>query len=161
MPDIKEALIEKKLTSKIVTHCSDNIIIDLAEKIKTLRFDFPKGINFSLKIKDRNYNCKAEIETENLDIEISEKENREKIIGRKRIEKFENLNSEHVRSFVIIFLKELGLEYEENNDNEYYIEILTNALINGSYNSYSDNTISKLTELCTAPQKLDRKRRKR
>ncbi len=147
MPDLKEALIDKKLTSKIVTHCSDNIIIDLAEKIKTLRFNFPRGINFSLKIKDKNYNCKAEIETENLGIEISEKENREKIIGRKTIEKFENFNSEEVRSFIITFLKELGLEYEGHKDNEYDIEILTNALTNGSYNPYTEDTISKLDDL--------------
>jgi hypothetical protein len=143
---LSDALTEKKLTEKIVAHCSDNVIIDLAEKIKTLRFDFPRGINFSIKIKDKNYNCKAEIEVENLNIEILEKENGEKIIGRKTIEKFENFTDEQVRNFFIAFLKELGMEYEGHKDNEFNIEILTNALSNGSYYTFTDDTISKLND---------------
>lgn len=143
---LTDALIDKKLTAKIVAYCSDNIIIDLAEKIKTLRIDFPRGINFSLKIKDNDYHCKASIETENLNIAISEKDNAEKVIGRKTIEKFENLDDEQVRNFVIDFLKELGLEYEGYKDNELDIEILTNALSNGSYYTFSDDTISTLND---------------
>lgn len=141
-----DALIDKKLTAKIVAHCSDNVIIDLAEKIKMLRFNFPRGINFSLKINDRSYHCKGEIEAENLNIEISEKENDENIIGRKTIEKFENYNDEQVIDFFISFLKELGLEYETQKENEFDIEILTNALSNGSYYSFSEDTISKLND---------------
>lgn len=144
MHSLIDVLINKKLTTKIVAYCSDSIIIDLAEKIKTLRFDFPRGINFSFKIKDKNYHCKAEIETENLNIQISEKENREKTIGTKTIEKFENLTDEQVKTFFTAFLKELGLEYEGHKENEYDIEILINALSNGSYYSFSDETISKL-----------------
>ncbi len=143
---LTDALIDKKLTSKIVAYCSDNIIIDLAEKIKTLRFDFPKGINFSLKIKDKSYHCKAEIENENLNIQISEKEDGQKSIGTNTIEKFENLTDEQVKNFFIAFLKELGLEYEGHKDNEFDIEILTNALSNGSYYTFSDDTISKLND---------------
>ncbi len=143
---LTDALIDKKLTEKVVSHCSDNVIIDLAEKIKTLRFDFPRGINFSFKIKDKNYHSKAEIEAENLNIEISEKENNEKIIGRKTIEKFESLTNEQVKVFFIYFLKDLGLEYEGHKDNEFDIEILTIALSNGSYYSFSDDTISKLND---------------
>ncbi|HLP96137.1 MAG TPA: PIN domain-containing protein [Saprospiraceae bacterium] len=143
---LKEALIDKKLTAKIVAYCSDNIIIDLAENIKTLRIDFPRGINFSLKIQDKDYNCKAEIETENLNITISEKDDAENIIGRGKIEKFESLNDEQVRILVINFLKELGLEYEGHKDNEFDIEILSNALSNGSYYTFSDHTISKLND---------------
>jgi hypothetical protein len=143
---LKDALIDKNLTSKIAAYCSDSIIFDLAEKIKTLRFDFPKGINFSLKIKDKSYYCKAEIETENLNIQISEEENGEKTIGTKTLEKFENLTDQQVKTFFIAFLKELGLEYEGHKDNEFDIEILINALSNGSYYSFSDDTISKLND---------------
>jgi len=140
------ALIERKLTERIIKFCSDNIIIDLAEKIKTLRFDFPQGINFSIKIKGKNYHCNAEIETENLKIEISDKEKEKKIIGSKTITKFENYTDEQVKYFIIDFLKELGLEYEGHKENEFDIEILTNALTNGSYYFSDGNTISKLND---------------
>ncbi len=143
---LTDALIDKKLTAKIVTYCSDSVIIDLAEQIKTMRLDFPRGINFSIKIKDKNYHCKADIETEDLNIEISGKEYDEKIIGRKTIEKFENFTDEQVKTFFIAFLKELGLKYEEPKPKEFDIEILTNALSNGSYYSFSDDTISKLND---------------
>lgn len=139
---LTDALIGKKLTAQIVTYCSDSIIIDLAEKIKTLRLDFPGGINFSLQINEKKYHCKAEIETENLNIVISEKENGQKLIGRKTIDRFENLTDEQVKSFFIAFLRDMGLEYEGHNDKEFDLNILTNALSNGSYYSFSDDIIS-------------------
>ena len=143
---LSDILIDKKLTAKIVANCSDKIIVDLAENIKKLRFDFPKGINISLKIKEDEYSIKSEIENENLTITISEINNPEKVIGTKSIEKFEDLSALQTRSAIISILKEFGIEYEEINDNEFNFQILTNAVTNGSYYTFSDDTISKLND---------------
>lgn len=143
---LSDVLIDKKLTTKIVAHCSDKIIVDLAENIKKLRFDFPKGINISLKIKEDEYSIKSEIENENLTVAVSEKNNPEKTIGTKSIEKFENLTELQTRSAVISILKEFGIEYKESKDNEFNFQMLTNAVTNGSYYSFSDDTISKLND---------------
>ncbi|MFN8287712.1 MAG: PIN domain-containing protein [Chitinophagales bacterium] len=138
---LTDALIDKKLTKKIVAYCSDNIIIELAEKIKTLGFDFPGGINFSLKIIDKSYSCKAEIVNEDLIVKILVEDG--KIIGEGIIEKFENLTDEQVKAYLIALLEKLEVVYEENEENEWEIQILTNALANGNYH-FSDDAISEL-----------------
>lgn len=141
---LSDVLIDKKLTKKIVANCSDKIIFDLAGNIKKLRFNVPNGINISLKIKGDEYNIKSEIENENLNVTVSEKNESIKIIGTKSIEKFENLTDLQTRNAIISILKEFGIEYEVSQDNEFNLEILTNAVFNGSYYSFSVESISKL-----------------
>ncbi|HAO05770.1 MAG TPA: hypothetical protein DCQ50_02045 [Chryseobacterium sp.] len=141
---LSDVLINKKLTTKIAANCSDKVIFDLAENIKKLRFDFPKGINITLKFKEGEYSIKSEIENENLTITVSEINTPGKIIGTKSIERFESLTDIQTRSIVISILNEFGLEYEKSKDNEFNFKMLTNAVANGSYYTFSGETISKL-----------------
>lgn len=146
MHSLTDSLIEKKMTARIVANCSDVIITDLADNIKRLRFDFPKGINISIEEKGDKYTIKTVIDNENLNISISEKNNPENIHGTKQLLKFENLNENQTKDAFLAILKEYKIEYEETENNSHNIAILLNAVTNGSYYTFSDNTISKLND---------------
>jgi hypothetical protein len=151
---LSNSLIEKKLTARIAEHCSYKIITDLADNIKKLRFDFPKGINVSIKIKGDEYSIKVEIENDNLNISISEKNYPEKIVGTKQLTNFENLSIEQTKISLISILKESTIDYEENKDNEQSVQMLTYSLTNGSYYSFSDDTISQLNDRYNHDEKV-------
>jgi hypothetical protein len=145
MDYLVDALIDKKLTQKIVTHCSDQIIFDLADNLKKLRFDFPNGINIYLKMKKGEFIILSQIEDVNLKFSVWEKTNPENIIGTFSIDKFAKLSDKQTINEVISKIKEFGIEYEESEDNEHNFQVLTNAIENGSYYSFSDDKISTLS----------------
>lgn len=136
----------KRLSTRISANCSNEIIFALADNIKKLRFDFPQGINISIKIKHDEYFVKCEIVNEDLNIRISEKNNIEKIRSVTTLNNFVNLTNEQTKKSFITILKEFGIKYYSSKDNESNLRVLINALTNGSYYSFSDDTISKLNE---------------
>lgn len=142
---LSDSLIDKRLTTRIATYCSDDIIISLADNIKKLRYDFPKGINIYLKIKETEYTIKSTIENENLNIIIFENKDLQKIIGGKSL-KFENLSNNEIKESLVAILKEFQIEYEQSKDNEFNFERLFSALSNGSYYSLSGDSISNLND---------------
>jgi hypothetical protein len=141
---LSDSLIDKRLTERIAAKCSTIIVTNLANNIKKLRFDFPKGINILFIVKEKEYSIKTEIENENLKISISEKDNPEKIIGTRQLLNFENLNEQQTKDFFIAILKEFEIEYQEEKDNEISFGILNNALTNGLSYTFSDEPISNL-----------------
>ncbi len=146
MHSLTDNLINRKLNTKIATYCSEKVIIDLAEKIKVLRFDFPRGITFSLVLKGLEFSINSVINEENLYIEIFDRENEDKTIGKGIINQFENLTEEQTKDAIVTILKEFGIEYEKNKDNEYDFRMFTNALTNGSHYYFPDDSISKFNE---------------
>jgi len=146
MPELKDILIEKEYVKTIVAKSSNRIIFDLAENIRILRFDFPEGIRITFKLQETKYNIKSNIENDNLDIVISEENHHGKIIGSALFEKFAYCTDQQIRNFYISTLSEFGIQYEENEDNEFNFEMLINALTNGSYYYFPDDLISKLND---------------
>jgi hypothetical protein len=141
---LQDSLIENKLTEKISAYCSNHVITGLADNIKKLKS--PKGINFSLKLNNNAYDVKAKLETENIILDIFDSKNPELKIGHSLIENFESMSVEQIRKAVIKSLKGFGLEYESNQDNTLNLNMLMNAITNGTYYSIIDNAISKLDD---------------
>lgn len=134
-----DSFITRKLGEKIAQHCSDQIVVDLAINLKKLRFDFPKGLNISIKEEDHEYIVQAEIKGSNLYISIANKSYPEITIEAKVIEKFEELSNEQTKNAIKAILKTAKIEYGNNEDNLLSIDTLTNILIDGSYQSLFDN----------------------
>lgn len=143
---LADTLIDKKLVSRIVAYCSHNIIIYLANNIKKLRFDFPKGINISIEANAKIFSISCYIKDENLFISVTETENADLIIGKNQLSNYENYNEIEIKEKLVEILKELKIEYSPSSDNEHNLSMFSNALINGSYYSFSDNKISKLSD---------------
>lgn len=154
MDNLINTLVDNKLTSKISAHCSTKIIFQLANNLKTLYFDFPHGINISLKIKEKEYSIQIDIINEDLNISISEKNDTDKIINAKSILKFEDYTDEQIKNLLISILIDNKIEYEENEENEENLDLLTILLKSGSHYSFQDDTISKLNEITNYDENL-------
>jgi len=146
MQALTDALIDKKLVSRIAVHCSNDIIIYLANNLKKLRFAFPRGINISIEANDKFFSINCDIQNENLVVTVTEKENADLIIGKSQLSNFENYDEKESKDKFIDILKEFKIKYTPTEDNELSLSMLTNALINGSYFTFPDNTISKLND---------------
>jgi len=146
MQSLTDAFIDKKLVSRTAVHCSNDIIIYLANNLKKLRFAFPKGINISIEANDKFFSINCDIQNENLVVTVTEKENADLIIGKSQLSNFENYDEKESKDKFIDILKEFKIKYTPTEDNELSLSMLTNALINGSYFTFPDNTISKLND---------------
>ncbi|MEO6901764.1 MAG: PIN domain-containing protein [Bacteroidia bacterium] len=143
---LADTLIDKKLASRIVAHCSSDIIIYLANNLKKLLFDFPKGINISIVANCKEIIINCYIQNEEVFVSVTEKGSVDLVIGKSQIPNFENYNEIESKKKIIRILKELKIEYTPTEDNEHNLSMLTNALINGSNYSLSANAISKLND---------------
>lgn len=140
---LKDAFTEKSNLERITKYCSSDIVFQLIESIKKLRFDFPNGINIKIKTEDTEYEIKTEIANSNLIVSIS---NDSQIITTSTISDFEKLNKLEIQEKYNQILLESKITLTENDDNNFNFEILINALFNGSYYTFSDSSISKLDD---------------
>lgn len=131
------------LIKNIAAHCSNQIIIDIAENIKLLHF--PQSLTVTLKIKQQEYVLKIEIQKEDLNVNISNTSSSLNIND--SIEKFENLTTHQTKEEIISFLNKSGVDYEENEENEHILKLLLNKLINGPHSTFHNKNIGRLDAL--------------
>jgi hypothetical protein len=143
---LSEAFIGKGLAEKVAVHCSNNVILLIADNLKKLRFDFPIGINISLKTKDKSYGLKAEIIEEDLRVHIFNDDTPKECIWKRVIKDFESLKEGETKGSIIAILAELKVEYEESQENELNLRMLINAVTNGAYFVFYEDSISKLDD---------------
>ncbi len=146
MYNLSNAFAEKKLISNIAKYCSNDIIYLLANNLKLLFYDFPNGINFTIKSYKNEYNIKGTIEDKNISVSIVDKTHPDSVLVTAPILNFENYGELQIKEKLLIILNEAKIEYLSTEDNEFNIKLFTNALINGSFNSYHFNSIGKLND---------------
>lgn len=153
MDNLINTLIDDKFTSKIAEHCSNEIIFQLTNNLKTLYLDFPNGIIILLKVNGNEYNVKIDVVNEDLNICISEKSDTDKVINTS-ILMFENYTDEEIKNLVISAFLDNEIGYEDNEENEENLESLIVLLKSGSHYSFHDDTISKLNEITNYEENL-------
>lgn len=140
---LKDAFTEKSNLERITKYCSSDIVFQLIESIKKLRFDFPDGINIKIKTEVREYDIKTEIVNSDLLVNLI---NDNQIISTTTISDFEKLDKNSIREKYGQILLGNNITFTENDGNNFNFEILINALLNGSYYTFSDSSISKLDD---------------
>lgn len=140
---LKDAFTEKSNLERITKYCSSDIVFQLIESIKKLRFDFPDGINIKIKTEVTEYDIKTEIVNSDLLVNLI---NDNQIISTTTISDFEKLDKNSIREKYGQILLGNNITFTENDDNNFNFEILINALLNGSYYTFSDSSISKLDD---------------
>lgn len=107
---------KRNIIVKIIKHCSPNFILDLGRTLKFLLFDYPKGINFSLKDGNNEYKIKVQIEKENLSISSKLKDSD---VSNTSLSDWEDKNETELKNEFVSILKQQGINYvptDEEND---------------------------------------------
>lgn len=136
---LKTALIDKDLISRVACFCSNNIIIFLSENLKKLYFDFPEGLNASLKSNDKEFNINVNVNGKNL--VVSNNPHSVTITG------FEQYDEKQTKSKLIEALKELNVIYPLTKENKSKIDVLVHYLFNGRGFMFSSTSVSKLDDI--------------
>ncbi len=140
---LKDAFTEKSNLERLAKYCSNKIIYQLIESIKKLRLDFPNGINITFKADANEYDIKTEISESDLLIILI---NDNQIISTTTISDFEKFDKNGLREKYDQILLRNNITFSDNDDNNFNFKILVNALLNGSYYSFSESSISKLDD---------------
>lgn len=140
---LKDAFTQKSNLERITKYCSSDIVFQLIESIKKLRFDFPDGINIKIKTEVKEYDINTEITNSDLLVNLI---NDNQIISTTTISDFEKLDKNSIREKYSQILIVNNITFVQNDDNNLSLEILENALLNGSYYTFSDSSISKLDD---------------
>jgi len=138
---LKDVFTEKLILERIVKYCSRDIIYQLIDSLKKLRFDFPYGINIKIETKITEYDVKTEISNSDLLVTIL---NDNQIISIPTISDYEKLDKNGLKEKYNQILLENNITFVESDNNNLNFKILINALFNGSYYRFFDSSISKL-----------------
>lgn len=150
---LKDSFKEKKLISKIANHCSDEIVIYLANMIKRIRFDFPNGLSTRIESEKKYFGLKIHIDNKDLDVKVIEYGDPDRNIGNKIIENFEKYNKKETVKKLYVILNELEIDYPETEENDF--DAIANLLTNGSYYSFTNERISELNNWDVHGEKLE------
>lgn len=142
---LSDALVEKKLISKIVQHCSNEIILNLGITIKKLLLDYPKGINSFIKDGEKEYEIKTLIEGKNLLIS-SRLKGMEVANATSTLLKFEDLDGAQFKQQLVAIIKQEGINYEPTDSHEDTYHRINFALNNDLTSSFGFNAIHKLSD---------------
>ncbi|MCD9015195.1 PIN domain-containing protein [Parachryseolinea silvisoli] len=140
---LADALVKRKLTSKIAAHCSDRVIITLADSIKKLRVDFPNGIPARVRVGALEYTLRIDLDNLDLLLSISIEDAPDNTFPQQRITGFGELNDGELRDAVIALLKDVGISYEDSEANDSELKQLARWLEIGTYRVTFDEAISK------------------
>lgn len=136
---LKSALIDKDLISGIACFCSNNVINFLSENLKKLYFDFPEGLNASLKSDHTEFHIKVTVNGKNL--VVSNNSDSVTITG------FEQYDEKQTKLKLVEALKELNVVYPLTKENESKIDVLVYYLFNGRGFMFSSTSVSKLDDI--------------
>jgi hypothetical protein len=125
--------------NKITTYYSEDIILQLADNLKKLRFDFPDGIYVHIRSTETIYQIRLIIEDKNLNIFVPQEDSRES--SNLIIYDFENYTKVQTKQILIDTLKKVNI-FIENDE----LDIAVNGLMNGSHYDFPEKPISKLKE---------------
>lgn len=141
---LKTIFTNKLILERIANNCSKSILIELANNIKKLRFDFPKGINITIKIDAQEFHINTLISNSDLQVKISSGNQIEKpnII----IADFDNLNKNDLKKLYINIFNENNISINDSIDNTSNIDSLVNDIFHGSYYEFLDSSISQLND---------------
>lgn len=129
---LKDAMINRKLTSKIAFYCSDEIILFLANSLKKILLNFSSEINKNIFVDNNEYMVKATIVSESLNIFITNKSAISSDIKSISISNYESDNFAETKNKLVKELLELNSQYKNIEPNESNLNELTDELVNGT-----------------------------
>jgi hypothetical protein len=140
---LSDAFKKKGLTPKVIKHCSDTFLLELASTIKKLLLDYPKGINSLIKDGEQEYEIKTLIVEKNLLVSSKLKDS-EVANATSTLSNFEDLTESELKQQFVIILKQQGINYTPVKDPSDTFERLYFALNNDLISAFGMNAISKL-----------------
>ncbi|MBL0048156.1 MAG: hypothetical protein IPP32_08710 [Bacteroidetes bacterium] len=100
----------QNLIPKLVKSCSNDLILNLADSIKKLLFDYPEGISAKVNDEKGIYDVKVFIEDKNLLI-LSNSKGAESSFSKSEISNFEELDERELKLRFVDALKDQGINY--------------------------------------------------
>ncbi len=109
---------ETGILSLLAEYCSNKIIL-LAQNIRRLLYDFPRGLNVSFGEDGNKVSVKLSINERELIVQLVLNNSLETLQTR-IIRDFDKYEVDQIKETIISFLSEFGFEYEVTEENEMY-----------------------------------------
>ena len=142
---LSEKLKEENLLSKIVQHCSSDLILELGRTIKFLLLDYPQGINAVIKDQEKEYEVRIFIEKENLSVRSTLKDS-EKSPSILSLQNWENKSDSELQKKLISILKQQKINYSPSDKKVDLFQRLIFALNSDLFSNFRFTSIRKLDD---------------